>query len=352
MNTRLQKQADQKNNNVTLRFSKLIYWGYLVSHLSEFSLIETYFTELTSRRDDVHLGIGDDCALLTCPENHAVAVSIDTLVAGVHFFDDVDPESLGHKSLAVGLSDLAAMAAKPAWFTLALTLPEIDQQWLQGFSRGLAKLAKQHNVQLVGGDTTKGPLTISIQVHGFVKPEFALRRDGAQVGDLVYVTGTLGDAGAALQLKLKQCEDKQFSTQDKLYLAQRLERPTPRVQFADSIKEFASSAIDISDGLSSDLAHILEKSAVGATIDLMALPLSSALNNLDPNQAQQLALNSGDDYELCFTVPAAKQVDFESTVTEAYTQIGIIEAELGLRIVDNDGQQKTISGSGYDHFSS
>ncbi len=138
-----------------------------MSSQSEFSLIETYFTDLTAKRDDVHLGIGDDCALLQCPDDHVVAVSIDTLVEGIHFFKNVDPESLGHKSLAVGLSDLAAMGAKPAWFTLALTLPESNSSWLKAFSQGLAKLATQHNIQLVGGDTTKGPLTISIQVHGF-----------------------------------------------------------------------------------------------------------------------------------------------------------------------------------------
>ena len=162
---------------------------------SEFSLIETYITDLTASRDDVYLGIGDDCALLTCPHDQVVAVSIDTLVEGVHFFADVDPASLGHKSLAVGLSDLAAMGATPAWFTLALTLPDSNEPWLNAFSQGLATLAKQHNIQLVGGDTTKGPLTISIQVHGFIKPEQALRRNGAQIGDLIYVSGTLGDVG-------------------------------------------------------------------------------------------------------------------------------------------------------------
>jgi thiamine-monophosphate kinase len=322
-----------------------------VSSQSEFSLIETYFTDLTSKRDDVNLGIGDDCALLQCPNDHVVAVSIDTLVEGIHFFKDVDPENLGYKSLAVGLSDLAAMGAEPAWFTLALTLPGVDIEWLKGFSQGLANLAKQYNVQLVGGDTTKGPLTISIQVHGFVKSEHALRRDGAQTGDLIYVTGYLGDAGAALQLKLKQWDDKNLIAQDKLYLVQRLEKPTPRLQLGQDLLKFATSAIDISDGLSSDLAHILKNSGVGAVIDLTRLPLSSALQKIDSKQAQNFALNSGDDYELCFTIPADKQTAFESAMTEAYTQIGIIEAESGLRIIDADGQLQTVTGSGYDHFS-
>ena len=322
-----------------------------MSSQSEFSLIETYFTDLTSKRDDVTLGIGDDCALLQCPNDHVVAVSIDTLVEGIHFFKDVDPENLGHKSLAVGLSDLAAMGAEPAWFTLALTLPEVDNKWLKAFSQGLAKLAKQYNVQLVGGDTTKGPLTISIQVHGFVKLEQALRRDGAQVGDLIYVSGSLGDAGAALQLKLETWNDERLSTADKQYLIQRLETPTPRVQLAQDLKRFASAAIDISDGLSSDLAHILKKSGVGATINLTKLPLSPALQKIDFKQAQDFALNSGDDYELCFTIPEDKQATFEATVSEVYTQIGIIEAESGLRIIDEDGQQQTVTGLGYDHFS-
>ena len=322
-----------------------------MSSQSEFSLIETYFTDLTSKRDDVTLGIGDDCALLQCPDDHVVAVSIDTLVEGIHFFNDVDPESLGHKSLAVGLSDLAAMGAEPAWFTLALTLPEVDNKWLKAFSQGLAKLAKQYNVQLVGGDTTKGPLTISIQVHGFVKPEQALRRDGAQVGDLIYVSGSLGDAGAALQLKLETWNDEHLSSQDQQSLFQRLEKPTPRVELGQKLLEFASSAIDISDGLSSDLGHILNKSGVGAAIDLTKLPLSPTLQKIDSKQAQDFALNSGDDYELCFTIPADKQVAFESTVTEACTQIGVIEAKSGLRMIGVDGQQQTLTGSGYDHFS-
>jgi thiamine-monophosphate kinase len=322
-----------------------------VSSQLEFSLIETYFTDLTSTRDDVNLGIGDDCALLQSPDEHVVAVSIDTLVEGIHFFKDVDPENLGYKSLAVGLSDLAAMGAEPAWFTLALTLPEVDKKWLKGFSQGLANLAEKYNVQLVGGDTTKGPLTISIQVHGFVKVEHALRRDGAQAGDLIYVTGSLGDAGVGLQLKLETWNDECLSTADKQYLIQRLERPTPRVQLAHNLRNFASAAIDISDGLSSDLGHILKKSGVGATIDVTKLPLSSTLQKIDAEQAQNFALNSGDDYELCFIIPADKQAMFESTVTGAYTQIGIIEVESGLKIIDADGQQLTVTGSGYDHFS-
>lgn len=322
-----------------------------MSTQSEFSLIETYFTDITPQRDDVTLGIGDDCALLRCPDDHVVAVSIDTLVEGVHFFADVDPENLGHKSLAVGLSDLAAMGAKPAWFTLALSLPEHNEAWLKAFSQGLAKLAMQHNIQLVGGDTTRGPLTISIQVHGFVKAEQALRRDGAQVGDLVYVSGTLGDAGVALQLKLQQWNDKPLSTQEIDYLIQRLERPTPRIELGQKLLDFATSGIDISDGLSSDLGHILNKSGVGATIELTKLPSSSALQKVSAAKSVDLALNSGDDYELCFTIPADKKALFESSVGGEYQHIGVVDAELGLRAIALDGTKQTITGSGYDHFS-
>ena len=322
----------------------------LMSTQSEFSLIETYFTAITPQRNDVILGIGDDCALLQCPTDHVVAVSIDTLVEGIHFFADVDPESLGHKSLAVGLSDLAAMGAKPAWFTLALTLPDSNEIWLKAFSQGLATLAKQHNIQLVGGDTTRGPLTISIQVHGFVKAEQALRRSGAQAGDLIYVSGTLGDAGAALQLKLQQWEDKNLTAQDKLYLVQRLEKPTPRLQLGQDLLKFATSAIDISDGLSADLSHILKKSKVGATVDLIKLPLSSSLQKISAEKAGKLALSSGDDYELCFTIPAAKQREFESAVAEQCTLIGKIEAAPELRVIALDGQKLSITGTGYDHF--
>jgi len=323
-----------------------------MSTQSEFSLIDSYFTGTTSERYDVILGIGDDCALLQCPSDHVVAVSIDTLVSGVHFFADVDAETLGHKSLAVGLSDLAAMGAKPAWFTLAITLPDNDESWLQGFSQGLAKLAKQHNIQLVGGDTTKGPLTISIQVHGFVKAEQALRRNQAQVGDLIYVSGSLGDAGAALQLKLDQWHDEQLTEQDLQYLIQRLEKPTPRNGLGIKLRDYATSAIDISDGLSSDLGHILNKSGFGATINLAELPLSAALKKIPHEKASQFALNSGDDYELCFTIPAARQQEFESQFANESSLIGTIEAKHGLRIIQLDGQQQTMTGAGgYDHFS-
>lgn len=318
--------------------------------LSEFSLIQQYFEQLTAARDDVLLGIGDDCALLQCPPEHVIAVSIDTLVENIHFFADVDPEKLGHKSLAVGLSDLAAMGAQPAWFTLALTLPEVNENWLKGFSQGLAKLAKKHNIQLVGGDTTRGPLTISIQVHGFVKPENALQRSGAQIGDMIYVTGTLGDAGAALQLQLQKWNTASLSDEDKAYLRQRLEQPTPRLEIGQQLAGIASAAIDISDGLLADLGHILDNSGVGARLDLAKLPQSPAMSKVDRTTAERFALQSGDDYELCFTVPPQYFSEIEQRFKDQCTVIGTISDDDGIYFIDDDDALIALKGTGYDHF--
>lgn len=318
--------------------------------LSEFSLIEQYFAELTAQRDDVILGIGDDCALLSCPPNHQLAVSVDTLVENVHFFADVNPETLGHKSLAVSLSDLAAMGAKPAWFTLALTLPEVNPEWLQAYAKGLANLAKQHNIQLVGGDTTRGPLSISIQVHGFVEQGKAYRRDGAQTGDLVYVSGSLGDAGAGLKHRLENWSPTNLSDSDWQYLQHRLECPTPRNILADKLTEHVSAAIDISDGLVADLGHILDKSQKGVVVNLDKLPLSEQLQKLEPELASELALNSGDDYELCFTAPPSK-ADALKALEDDITCIGQITDSNTLVLIDSTGQEIDFnSRKGYDHF--
>ncbi len=321
-----------------------------MTDLSEFSLIKQYFSKLTAQRDDVLLGIGDDCALLNCPPEQSMAVSIDTLVEGVHFFADVCPKTLGHKSLAVGLSDLAAMGAKPAWFTLALSLPKVDEEWLNSFSTGLANLAAQHNIQLVGGDTTRGPLTISIQVHGHVNPQQALKRSGAKPGDLVYVTGSLGDAGLALQTKLEPATYSDISESDLDYLVSRLEQPTPRVEIGQKLIGLVSAAIDISDGLAADLGHILQQSGVGASIELEKLPFSEPLKQLTISQAEKLALSSGDDYELCFTVPQQHQQQLEKLLGEQCSLIGVIEQQSGLRLT-NKGEQLLIKEGGYDHFS-
>jgi thiamine-monophosphate kinase len=318
---------------------------------SEFSLIEQYFSHLTTERADVTLGIGDDCAILQCPAGKELAVSIDTLVEGVHFFADVDPHALGYKALAVNLSDLAAMGADPAWFTLALTLPDYNPAWLEGFSSGLAKAAKASGIQLVGGDTTRGPLTISIQVHGLVDAGQAMRRDGAKPGDRIYVSGTLGDAGAALKHRLEGWSPEFLDDSDWTALQQRLEYPTPQNELARTIRQFASAAIDISDGLLADLSHILNRSAVGAKLLTHQLPLSSSMKKLPQKLATELALSSGDDYELCFTVPQELVTEFEQRCSDV-TCIGEITSESGLILVDADGQEITATiRKGYDHFS-
>lgn len=322
----------------------------VIATVNEFSLIQQYFEQLTPDRDDVELGIGDDCALLMPPPDHAIAVSIDTLVEGVHFFSDVDPASLGYKSLAVGLSDLAAMGAKPAWFTLALTLPKADEPWLRSLSTGLAKLANQHHIQLVGGDTTKGPLTISIQVHGFVDQTKAMCRSHAKLGDMIYVSGSLGDAGAALQLKLKQLSGDNLDNDDKAYLQKRLERPTAQVALGQDLIGLATAAIDVSDGLLADLGHIIEKSGVGARLDLAKLPLSKTLSKIDKKRAQALALNAGDDYELCFIVPPQHFAEVEKRFKGQVTRIGMITDDEGLFYIDDNDKLIELIGMGYEHF--
>ncbi len=327
---------------------------------SEFELIKQYFSALTPSRDDVLLGIGDDCALLQTPTGKAVAVSIDTLVSGQHFEPNTSAYDLGHKSLAVGLSDLAAMGAEPAWFTLALTLPGVDVEWLQDFSRGLAALAGEHGIQLVGGDTTSGPLTISIQVHGFTDVEHTLKRSGAQSGDMIYVTGTLGDAGAALALAKGDAKlAAALNLADRDYLQQRLNKPTPRVDFGEQLAGLATAAIDISDGLLADLGHILEASgkdnkSLGARIDLARLPLSAALQKLPIEKAQQFALSAGDDYELCFTASPAEFGCLQADFADRCTRIGIVDSQAGIYRIDDKGKLVTITTekAGYEHFTS
>jgi len=306
---------------------------------SEFSIIEKYFNHSKVKRKDVLLGIGDDCALLKVPENQILAVTIDTLVSGVHFFENTPAYDLGYKSLAVSLSDLAAMGALPAWVTLAITLPKIDENWLNDFCTGFFDLAKEFNVELVGGNTTRGPLTITTQAHGFLPKDHALTRSGTKVGDAIYVTGTLGDSGLALEMLLNKIK---VSENYREILLQKLNRPHPRVSEGLSLLKLANSAIDISDGLAADLSHILEKSQVGATIYVDDLPLSQALQNSVPMEtALKLALSSGDDYELCFT---SSVQDLEN-----FTKIGIIEVEPGLRIKYKNGEDFKIGSLGYEH---
>ncbi len=315
--------------------------------MSEFDLIRRHLTGLGAARADVCVDIGDDCALLRVPDAHELAVSIDTLVAGVHFFPDCDPDALGHKSLAVGLSDLAAVGAEPAWATLALTLPGADEAWLAAFAGGLGRLALAHGLRLVGGDTTRGPLCISVQVHGFVPAGAALRRGGASPGDLICVSGSLGDAGLALRQHLRG------GPTDAAARA-RLERPTPRVALGLALRGVASAAIDISDGLVADLGHLLAQPGLGARVDLARLPLSAAVAGAIESDAHwDLPLASGDDYELCFTLPPAR-VDRLAAIAVragcALTPIGEITRDGGLRCILPDGGDWHPRRTGFDHF--
>jgi len=325
----------------------------------EFELIERYFRAAGCERDDVILGVGDDGAILSPPAGQELVVSTDTLVSGVHFFPDVDPCSLGHKALAVNLSDLAAMGAKPAWVTLALTLPVVDEQWLSEFSLGFSKLASQHGVQLIGGDTTSGPLSITVQVMGFVEQGKGWRRDAAMAGDLIYVTGTLGDAGLALQAKQQALV---FPKNHLDTLMTRLEKPTPRIIEAQTLLGKVNAAIDLSDGLLSDLGHILKASDVGAVIELEALPLSPAFQvcqqhitaqQLSDECWQALQLSAGDDYELCFTIAPDKQREVELALQQhgfVAHHIGVIDNGAGLRCTLSNGELFQTEKLGYEHF--
>jgi len=317
--------------------------------VNEFDLIQTFFARQAVNRSDVIAGIGDDAALLKSPAGHQLVVTTDVLVSGIHFFPDVDPYALGHKALAVNLSDLASMGAEPAWFLLNLTLPEIDREWLSSFSRGLFQLAREHNVQLVGGDTSRGPLSIAIEAHGFVPEGRALRRSGAQVGDGVYVTGTLGDAALVLLHRLGRLRlsDAEFNT-----LVNRLDRPIPRVSMGLKLREIAHSAIDISDGLAADLGHILDMSKVGAEIRLDQIPLSPVVRSRLLEAGWDAILANGDDYELCFTLPEINRLLLEKLKPVCdVQQIGIIQNTPGLRILDSAGQPISLKEAGHVHFS-
>ncbi len=362
--------------------------------MSEFDLIRRHFTRATP---NALLGVGDDAALLQVSEGNVLVVSSDMLVSGTHFFADTDPYLLGHKTLAVNLSDMAAMGARPRWATLALALPYkntvsvndlsptptfprwereksedevvVDDVWLEQFSAGFFALAQQHGVELVGGDTTRGSLNLCVTIMGEVPQSKALRRDGAKVGDEVWVSGTLGDAAlglAYLQKKTTLSEDA------RIHCLAALHQPAPRVALGLALRGVATSAIDISDGLLSDLGHILERSQVGAEIDFSLLPISNALRSLalssnpspasgrgerdcaeEENFIQHCILSGGDDYELCFTAPAALHTEVLSISAKlnlSLTRIGKIIAEQSCLVHDAGGNLLNIESTGYDHF--
>ncbi|MCF7980951.1 MAG: thiamine-phosphate kinase [Pseudomonadales bacterium] len=321
--------------------------------ISEFELIKQYFDDTVAQKQhaDLILGIGDDGAIISPRPNHDLIVAVDTLVAGVHFPVNASPYDIGYRSLAVNLSVLAPMGAEPTWFTLALTLPTAEREWLQEFSRGLLTLAHAHGIVLVGGDTTRGPLTISIQVQGYVPTGQALRRDGAKAGDLIYVTGYLGDASGGLSL----LQNPDFTGHDE-YLQRRFTEPQPRVSFGQQLRGLAHAAIDISDGLLADIGHIVDRSGLGARIDIEKLPLSSeSVSFFGRQQAVDFALTGGDDYELCFCVAPAKVRQLEILAQKfvmPITCIGSIDEKPGVRLYNAQGEIIGIdSPIGYQHFS-
>ncbi|MCG9752437.1 thiamine-phosphate kinase [Vibrio brasiliensis] len=317
----------------------------------EFNLIEKYFVNRQKQRKDVILAAGDDCALVKVPENLSVAISTDTLVAGTHFLSDADPAWVAHKALASNISDLAAMGATPSWVSLALTMPEPDEAWLAPFCNAFFELADYYGIQLIGGDTTKGPLSITLTVQGLVDADKALRRDGAQVGDWVYVSGDLGDSKAGLDVVLdNSLRSKPFAGQ----LEKRHYLATPRVLVGQALLNLASSAIDISDGLISDIKHILQRSQVGVSLDVAQLPVSNELIQFvgSTTAAQQYALTSGEEYELCFTVPEQNKGSIESALAHCgakITCIGQIRPQ-GTFELHNNGKPIDWHLSGYDHF--
>ena len=321
--------------------------GNMAASLGEFDLIARYFTRPPRR---AVLGVGDDCALLDIPPGWQLAVSTDMLVEGRHFLPGADPFKLGHKALAVNLSDLAAMGAQPLAFTLALALPAADAAWLAGFSAGLFALADAHDIELVGGDTTKGPLNVCITVMGLVRPGLALRRGGACAGDELWVSGTPGDARLALGHRLGEWT---LPGDTLAALGARMDQPTPRVSLGLGLRGIATSAIDVSDGLLGDLSHVLEASGVGALLHADTIPSSAALAAQPETCRRACQLAGGDDYELLFTAPPGRHADVVAAAEAAGTPvaaIGHITATAGLTLLDAHGLLIAQHFTAFDHF--
>lgn len=344
----------------------------------EFDLIGQYFTHKSVSRDDVIAGIGDDCAILSVPSGKQLVVTTDTMVIGVHFLADADPVDVAHKLVAVNISDIAAMGGQPAWASLALTLPNYDSGWLSAFSDSLHQQLHRYGVSLIGGDTTKGQMTLTLTLQGFVEQGKALRRCGAQAGDLIYCSGTIGDAAAGLKLLIdadkkttekltENIDEASLADADKDFLIARHQRPTARVATGQALIGIASSCIDLSDGLASDLKHILNASsrvsgvALSANIELSALPISTALQSYVSKALwPQYALAGGDDYELLFTVSAENQAQLETIMAEQglpYSHIGeIVNVEQTEKTETqqihyfNDKQLTSLALQGWDHF--
>jgi thiamine-monophosphate kinase len=324
--------------------------------LTEFELIQRYFSQLGPQHPSVLCGVGDDCALLSIPFGYELALSIDTLVAGIHFPEkNYSPYLLGHRALRVAASDLAAAGAAPLAFTLALTLPDVDESWLAEFSRGLAEAAAHCGLTLIGGDTTRGALSLSLQVHGLVSKGRMLKRRGAAVGDLVYVSGHLGAASAALKF-IDKVDVKINSAEDALL--KHYWQPEPRLKLGVQLRNVASACIDVSDGLLADVGHIAQQSQMAVEIDIECVPIHPSVVELfEKDQALQCALTGGDDYELCFTVPE-KNVSQIKLIAEAaqcqLTCIGrVVEINPDVeqvRCLDRQGNAITFHQRGYQHF--
>lgn len=318
--------------------------------LSEFGLIDRYFRNCGAKRADVRLGVGDDAALLDSPAGCDLVSAIDTLVDGVHFPHGCPARSVGHRVLAVNLSDIAAMGARPAWALLALTLPNIDEAWLEGFADGFSDLAHAHDVALVGGDTTSGPLSATVQILGHVPRSQALLRSGARPGDLVFVSGTPGDAAAGLAVEQGRLTPASDTAS---YLRKRFLYPTPRLALGRSLRGHASACIDISDGLLGDVGKLAHASGCGVELSYRDLPVSEELvEAVGDERARELGLTGGDDYELCFTVHPANVGRLRQELPPqrwGYSPIGTVRAAPGA-VVMSDGNVMEFSHSGYDHF--
>lgn len=313
---------------------------------SEFTLINDFF-HWNALHASVLMGVGDDAAILQVPQQRNLIVTSDTFIQGVHFPTDTPAHAIGHKALAVNLSDLAAMGADPAWFTLALTLPEVDDTWLQGFSSGLKALAKRFSIDLVGGDTTRGSLSVTITAMGLTENDKAIQRATASSGDKIYVSGALGTAAAGLaHIQSRIALDDETAE----FCLQQLNYPLPRCHESVIIREFASSCIDISDGFLADLQHILTASQLGAVINLDAIPIEKSLRAYDSALVQDFALRGGDDYELLFTVPEANVNAFEQAIQQGDMMcygVGHVDAAIhGIQTSD----QQPLSATGYNHF--
>ena len=320
----------------------------------EFQLIERFRTHALAKRDDVVLGIGDDAAIVGMPYGHELVMSLDTLVEGTHFLPGTAPLDLGWKALAVNLSDLAAMGAEPAWAMLALTLPRADAEVVDGIAAGFVRMAERYRLALVGGDTTMGPLCLSVAIHGLVPMGQALTRHGAQPGDEVLVTGTLGDAMAGLYA-LRECpRDDAHHAVLRQSLVERLTRPEPRVAAGIALRGLASACVDVSDGLLGDLGHLCQRSGVGAVLQGTQLPCSPALRALhNEEEVWQWALAGGDDYELCFTVAPAHMAQVEdalAAVSCPCTRVGHIVRGEGVQVYGADGRALATPAKGWEHF--